>query len=135
MEGVRSSKTANALFAVALDKRGQANGIRAFSVHPGGIYTDLIRYLPADELAALAAGAGGSLRTREQGAATSVWCATSPQLEGKGGVYCMDVDIAEVVSDFDRQSVDHELTAVLPWAIDPELAERLWLLSEQMTGV
>ena len=128
------SKTANALFAIALDKRGQANGIRAFSVHPGGIYTDLIRYLPTSELAALSAGAG-TLKTPEQGAATSVWCATSPQLDGKGGVYCMDGDIAEVISDFDPQVVDQELTGVLLWATDPELAERLWLLSEQMTGV
>jgi NAD(P)-dependent dehydrogenase (short-subunit alcohol dehydrogenase family) len=79
VEGLRS-----ALFAIALDKRGQANGIRAFSVHAGGIYTDLIRYLPTSELAALSAGAG-TLKTPEQGAATSVWCATSPQLDGKGG--------------------------------------------------
>ena len=128
------SKTANALFAVALDQRGETNSVRAFSVHPGGIYTDLIRYLPAEELAALSAG-GGTLKTPEQGAATSVWCATSPQLDGKGGVYCGDVDIAEVISDSDSQVVDHQVTGVLPWAIDPELAERLWLLSEQMTGV
>ena len=83
------SKTANALFAVGLDKRGQEYNVRAFSVHPGGIYTDLARHLSAEELAF-----DGELKTPEQGAATSVWCAMSPQLEGKGGVYCMDVDIA-----------------------------------------
>lgn len=125
------SKTANSLFAVALDKRGEAYGIRAFSVHPGGIYTDLLRYLPAEELAALE-GTSGALKTTEQGAATSVWCATSPQLEGKGGVYCLDCDIAELISDYDG---DEELTGVLPRAIDPELAEQLWKLSEKMTGV
>jgi len=129
------SKTANALFAVALDKRGERHGIRAFSVHPGGIYTDLMRYLPAEELAALAAAAGGSLKTPEQGAATSVWCATSPQLDGKGGVYCMDVDIAEVISDFDPGAMALDLRGVLPRAIDADSAERLWDLSEQMTGV
>jgi NAD(P)-dependent dehydrogenase (short-subunit alcohol dehydrogenase family) len=75
------SKTANALFAVALDERGQAHGIRAFSVYPGGIYTDLASHLSAEELAF-----DGELKTPEQGAATSVRCATSPQLEGKGGV-------------------------------------------------
>jgi NAD(P)-dependent dehydrogenase (short-subunit alcohol dehydrogenase family) len=125
------SKTANSLFAVALDKRGEADGIRAFSVHPGGIYTDLLRYLPAEELAALE-GSSGALKTTEQGAATSVWCATSTQLEGKGGVYCLDCDIAELISDYDG---DEELTGVLPWAIDPKLAEQLWKLSEKMTGV
>ena len=45
------AKTANALFSVALDKRGQAHSIRAFSVHPGGIYTGLARHLPLEELA------------------------------------------------------------------------------------
>src|SRR5262245_37031509 len=124
------SKTANALFAVALDKLGQAQGIRAFSVHPGGIATDLARDLSAEDLAF-----EGELKTPEQGAATSVWCATSPQLEGKGGVYCMDVDIADVISDFTPQRPGQQPTGVLPWAIDPDLAERLWRLSEKMTGV
>jgi NAD(P)-dependent dehydrogenase (short-subunit alcohol dehydrogenase family) len=125
------SKTANSLFAVALDHRGEAEGIRSFSVHPGGIYTDLLRYLPAEELAALE-GSSGALKTTEQGAATSVWCATSPQLEGKGGVYCLDCDIAELISDYDG---NEELTGVLPWAIDSKLAEQLWKLSEKLTGV
>lgn len=124
------SKTANALFAVALDKRGEAHGIRAFSVHPGGIWTDLARDLSVEELAF-----DGELKTPEQGAATSVWCATSPQLDGKGGVYCMDVDIAEAISDFTPEVPGQQPTGVLPWAVDPELAERLWVLSEQMTGV
>jgi hypothetical protein len=56
-------------------------------------------------------------------------------LKGKGGVYCMDVDIAEVISDFTPQVPGQQPTGVLPWAIDPELAERLWQLSEEMTGV
>lgn len=113
-----------------LDKRGQAHGVRAFSVHPGGIYTDLARHLSGEELAF-----DGELKTPEQGAATSVWCATSPQLNGKGGVYCMDADIAEVIPDFTPQVPGQQPTGVLPWAIDPDLAERLWQLSEKMTGV
>jgi len=125
------SKTANALFAVALDKRGRVHNIRAFSVHPGGILTDLIRYLPAEELEALKS-TGEVLKTPEQGAATSVWCATSPQLEGKGGVYCLDCDIAKVILNYD---VAQELNGVLPRAIDPEFAEELWELSEKLTGV
>lgn len=59
------------------------------------------------------------------------WCATSPQLEGKGGVYCLDCDIAEVISDYEAGK---KLTGVLPRAIDPELAEQLWVLSEKLTG-
>jgi NAD(P)-dependent dehydrogenase (short-subunit alcohol dehydrogenase family) len=125
------SKSANALFAVALDRRGQAHGVRAFSVHPGRIMTDLVRYMSNDEKRA----AGVEFKTAEQGAATSVWCATSTQLEGKGGVYCMDVDIAEVIPAHAVQGLGQVLSGVLPWAIDPDLAEQLWRLSEQMTGV
>jgi len=124
------SKSANALFAVALDRRGAARGVRAFAVHPGRILTDLARYLTDAELAV-----GGQFKTPEQGAATSVWCATSPQLDGKGGVFCMDCDIAEVVPEFTLEGLGQEPPGVLPWVIDPALAERLWQFSEEMTGV
>lgn len=123
------SKSANALFAVALDKRGQAHGVRAFSVHPGRIMTDLARFLSTEEIAA----AVGSYKTTEQGAATSVWCATSPLLEGCGGVFCLDSNIAEIIPELILQGVGQTLTGVLPWAIDPEFAEQLWKLSEDMT--
>lgn len=124
------SKSANALFAVALDRHGQPHGVRAFAVHPGRILTDLSRYLTDAERAA-----GGQYKSTEQGAATSVWCATSTQLENKGGVFCMDVEIAEVVQDFSLTGLGQMLSGVLPWAIDPDMAERLWRLSETMTGV
>jgi hypothetical protein len=78
---------------------------------------------------------GSGYKTTEQGAATSVWCAASTQLEGEGGVYCLDVDIAEIVPEFTLQGVTQVVEGVLPWAIDPDLAERLWKLSEEMTGV
>jgi NAD(P)-dependent dehydrogenase (short-subunit alcohol dehydrogenase family) len=121
------SKSANALFAVALDKLGYDDGIRAFSVHPGAIKTDLLRHVSEEEIR-------GSVitefKTEEQGAATTVWCATSPLLEGKGGVYCLDADIAKAAS-----SMDEMPDAVFHHAIDPSLAERLWQLSEDLTGV
>ncbi|SET21547.1 oxidoreductase [Stigmatella erecta] len=125
------SKTANALFALALDVRGEPHRIRAFSVHPGAILTELVRSLSDEELRAIqAAGPGDFYKTPEQGAATSVWCATSPQLDGLGGVYCEDVDLAEPVpADFPEQR------GVKPWARDLELAERLWTKSEAWTGV
>lgn len=126
------SKTANALFALALDARGEAHRVRAFSVHPGSIITELMRSMSDEEQrAAIAASRKVSiLKTPEQGAATSVWCAMSPQLEGMGGVYCEDVDVAEAVpADFPEQR------GVRPWAIDRDLAERLWTKSEDWTGV
>jgi len=133
------SKTANALFAVALDAMAERHGVRAFSVHPGGVVTDLSRYMSVDDLRAYGAvdehgrpliDPARNLKTPEQGAATSVWCATNPQLDGLGGVYCENCDIALAVpadstADF----------GVRPWAIDPELADRLWRLSERLTGV
>jgi NAD(P)-dependent dehydrogenase (short-subunit alcohol dehydrogenase family) len=126
------SKTATALFAVALDKRGELHRIRAFSVHPGAVITELMRSMSEDEVKAAVARAGevGTFKDTEQGAATSVWCATSAQLDGMGGVYCEDCDIAEAVpADFPEQR------GVRPWAMDPSLAERLWTMSEEMTGV
>jgi NAD(P)-dependent dehydrogenase (short-subunit alcohol dehydrogenase family) len=125
------SKTANALFAVALDARGEPHGIRAFSVHPGAVAgTDLMRSMTEEEKRASLAAFRDGLKTPEQGAATSVWCAVSSQLDGMGGVYCEDVDIAEAVpADFEG------LRGVKPWARDPELAERLWTMSEKWTGM
>jgi NAD(P)-dependent dehydrogenase (short-subunit alcohol dehydrogenase family) len=126
------AKTANALFAVALDSRGKAHDVRAFSVHPGAIMTDLTRSMSDAEIQAAVEGAKkvpGGFKNAEQGAATSIWCATSPALEGKGGVYCEDVDIAEEVP------ADHATPrGVRPWATNPEFAERLWTLSEKWTG-
>ncbi|MBB3128307.1 NAD(P)-dependent dehydrogenase (short-subunit alcohol dehydrogenase family) [Paenibacillus rhizosphaerae] len=132
------SKSANALFAVELDKRGYSSGVRAFSLHPGIIETDLSVNLTDDEMLAIYARdkegrriENHHLKTPEQGAATSIWCATSPQLDGKGGVYCEDADIAKVVPDDSPTGQ----SGVMTWAIDPLLAERLWQLSEDMTGV
>jgi NAD(P)-dependent dehydrogenase (short-subunit alcohol dehydrogenase family) len=141
------SKTANVLFAVALDKRGEAHHVRAFGVHPGGIHTDLARHLSDDDYKAMGidrssgtfrgiATAGSQpanpmrFKSVEQGAATQVWCATSAQLDGMGGVYCEDVEIASPIAA-DATST----SGVKPWAVNPELAERLWTLSEKLTGV
>ncbi len=125
------SKTANALFALALDARGAKQGVRAFSVHPGAVMTDLARAVSSEELAKLRpADWRSSYKTPAQGAATSVWCATSAQLDEKGGVYCEDVDVSVAVpGDFEGT------TGVRPWARDPAIAERLWWETERWSGV
>jgi NAD(P)-dependent dehydrogenase (short-subunit alcohol dehydrogenase family) len=132
------SKTANALFALGLDMRGQTHGVRAFSVHPGSIATGLTRHVSLadmqaigfrDEAGAIPPRIAALYKTVEQGAATTAWCAANSQLDSEGGVYCEDCDIAR------RVPVDtNELRGVLPWAADPERADRLWTLSEQLTG-
>ncbi|MDO8704350.1 MAG: oxidoreductase [Sulfuricaulis sp.] len=130
------SKTANALFALGLDMRAAAHGVRAFSSHPGSIFTDLSRHLSEAELNAMRKpDANGQpttavYKTVAQGAATGVWCLTSAQLDGMGGVYCEDCDIAQGV-DADKKLPG----GVRPWASDPTAADRLWRLSEQLTGV
>ncbi len=146
------SKTANILFSLALDRCGMADGIRAFSLHPGGIVgTDLKRYLTDEELrkAGVIDEHGNAildparnLKTVEQGAATSVWCATSPQLAGMGGLYCENCDVAPLLSPEMEARRNDEATrrvgsfslGVMPYAVDAEMAERLWTLSEQLTG-
>lgn len=135
------SKSANSLFAIELDRRGRRHGIRAFAVHPGRIVeTDLLRNLSQNEIRAAGicednavrrvSPAGGVGKTIAQGAATTVWAATAPSLAGRGGVYCEDCDIAEIVPD------DSKLQGgVRRWAIDPDMAGALWQLSERLTNV
>jgi NAD(P)-dependent dehydrogenase (short-subunit alcohol dehydrogenase family) len=118
------AKTANVLFAAQLDVLGRDAGVRAFSVHPGYILTPLQRHLARQEM--IAAGwidqdgnqVNADFKTPAQGAATQVWAATSPQLAGAGGVYCLDCDIAEIEP-----------------AADLDEAARLWSLSAELTGI
>jgi NAD(P)-dependent dehydrogenase (short-subunit alcohol dehydrogenase family) len=137
------SKSANSLFAVELDKRGQKDGVRAFAVHPGGILTDLLKYMTEEELSAYGIYRENGVakipdvtkvperfKTIEEGAATTIWCAVSPQLNGKGGVYCEDCDIAAMVPADSKL-----LSGVRPWAVDKAAAEALWILSEKLTSV
>ncbi|MEU6140347.1 SDR family NAD(P)-dependent oxidoreductase [Streptomyces sp. NPDC047081] len=135
-EAYGQAKTANVLFAVHLDRLGRDAGVRAFSLHPGGIITPLQRHIPKEEMVERGwIDEDGNVlnpegfKTPPQGAATQVWAATSPQLEGLGGVYLEDCDIAEPAVDGDQRS------GVKSWATDPEQAARLWDLSAQLTGV
>jgi NAD(P)-dependent dehydrogenase (short-subunit alcohol dehydrogenase family) len=159
MKAYAQSKSANVLFAVELDKRGAKYGVRAFAAHPGLVpSTDLgsnnfdrdapkilrsptrtsSKIIKALNITVLINAfkqlkphhIGDEFKTIEQGAATPVWCAVSDELDGMGGVYCEDCNIAVAVPA--SSSLPY---GVLPWAIDPELAVRLWALSEQLTGV
>lgn len=129
------SKTASSLLAIGLDLRYRARGIRAFAVDSGGVQTPLQRHLPVTEMAALGwvdesgapnPAAASMFKSVEAGAATSVWCATSPQLR-LGGVYCEDCEVASVATDDSPP-----FTLVQPWAIDTEAADRLWKLTLDM---
>jgi len=131
------AKTANSLFAVQLDMLGEPHGVRAFAVHPGGIMTPLQRYLPQEEMIAMGwVDADGNVnelfKSPAQGAATTLWCATSSRLDGMGGVYCEDCDVS---TQTDPESSFARFMGVDAHAIDPGEAERLWALSAQLTGI
>ncbi|WP_223600422.1 SDR family NAD(P)-dependent oxidoreductase [Chryseobacterium sp. GVT01B] len=146
LSGYGQSKTACNLFAVELDEKGKEFNIRAYSLHPGSVYgTDLGREEPIelfkqlgthDENGNIKPEVEARLKTIQQGAATTVWCAVSPQLNGIGGVYCENCDIAEI----DRGQIEHRfdepatIRGVQPYSIDKKNAEQLWKLSEEMLG-
>jgi NAD(P)-dependent dehydrogenase (short-subunit alcohol dehydrogenase family) len=138
------SKTANVLLAVEANRRWGDDGITANAVHPGGILdTNLSRHMDPEYLAQLVAvareeasgqlpgGAQMRFKTIEQGAATTVLVATSPQLNGVGGRYFEDCNEARPLpADFS----DDEPDGVAPYALDPDNAARLWELSEGLIG-
>lgn len=132
------AKTANALFANALSRRLADKNALAFAVHPGGIFTPLQRHLPQEEMVALGwldengeptELARVGFKTPAQGCATTLWAATSDQLENKPGVYCEDCDIAMPT---DHESPMARYQGVDAHACSDESAERLWALSEQL---
>lgn len=129
-EAYGQAKTANVLCAVELDRRLADQGVRAFAVHPGGIHTELGRHLTDETLGVLmerlaAAPAPTVWKTVPQGAATTVWAATSPELDDRGGLYLEDCHVAEVTDDPDARA------GVRAYAMDPQQARALWAWSEE----
>jgi NAD(P)-dependent dehydrogenase (short-subunit alcohol dehydrogenase family) len=132
------SKTANILFAVEFDRRHRTNGVRATAVHPGGIRTELGRYMTAEigqqmiEQINAANAASGlpafSWKTIPQGAATSVWSGIMAAADEVGGRYCEDCHVAELVEG------DGIRGGVRAYALDPDHAKALWAKSEEMVG-
>jgi NAD(P)-dependent dehydrogenase (short-subunit alcohol dehydrogenase family) len=124
------SKTANVLFAVELERRLGERGVHAYAVHPGVIMTELSRHMGKEDYEHIRSRAGGQLKLKsvEAGAATSVYAATAPELEGRGGLYLEDCHVAEVDDDPDARE------GVRSYAVDPEAAKRLWTISEELVG-
>lgn len=125
------SKTANALFALALNERLEGCGGQAFSVHPGGIMTNLQRHMQREEMEALGwldkrGRLHKTFKSPTQGAATSVWAATSPDLAEAGGVYCEDCRVAEPAVNGSSKR------GVWPHARDKTAAAQLWDVSERL---
>ncbi|GAB3274410.1 SDR family NAD(P)-dependent oxidoreductase [Larkinella harenae] len=139
LQAYGQSKTASNLFALELDNRASDRKVRAYSLHPGSIGgTELGREAPlelfqqmgfCDAEGNLLPEVAAALKTVPQGAATTVWCATSPLLNALGGVYCEDADVAELADDTAHS------TGVKPYSLDEASAKRLWKWSEEATGI
>ena len=136
------SKTANILFAVAFDKRHRDRGVRAAAVHPGGIQTELARYLDASRMQKIVEQINQQLaaegkpafkfKTVPQGAATSVWAAVVAPADEIGSRYCENCHVGQIVPDHVTITAISE--GVRGYALDSENAEALWKKSEEMVG-
>ncbi len=127
------AKTANALFALELNRRINLCGVTANAVHPGGIMTGLQQHLTQEEMTAMGwfdqdGKPHPIFKSIAGGAATSVWAATAPELEGHGGLYLEDCNEAEPATPEKRMS------GYQPYIRDEAAATRLWQMSEAMVG-
>jgi len=140
LQAYGQSKTASNLFALELDNRSKAYNVRAYSLHPGSIHgTDLGREASVELFQQMGfCDAEGNilpevianLKTIPQGAATTVWCATSPLLHTIGGVYCEDANVAMLTTEEPKAN-----GGVQPYSLNEANAKRLWTLSEELTGI
>lgn len=136
------SKTANILFAVAFDQRHRERGVRAAAVHPGGIQTELGRYMDPSHLQAMVDQINQQLaaegkapfqfKTIPQGAATSVWAGVVAPADEIGGRYCENCHVGKIVPDDVTISAISE--GVRGYALDPSNAKALWKESEELVG-
>ena len=126
------SKTANTLFVHELDRRLRSAGVRAYALHPGIIMTELARHLTPDDMKGMMNDSPDAppmhFKSIPAGAATSVWAATAPELEGRGGLYLEDCTVAGPAGSGGPGM------GYAPHAFDGESAARLWQLSEQWVG-
>ncbi|KAL5603997.1 hypothetical protein FOVSG1_006747 [Fusarium oxysporum f. sp. vasinfectum] len=120
------SKTANLWTAREIEKRFAEEGIHSWAVHPGSIATELQRHVP-DELKQRWADDNEGAKfwkSIEQGAATTVLAAVSPELEGRGGLYLEDTQVAK--------GPPKGTSGVADWAYDKEGPSRLWMKSLEL---
>ena len=139
LQGYGQSKTAVNLFSLELDNRAKAFNVRSYSLCPGAVgETELGREAPielfqkmgfSDAEGKIKPEVAASLKTIPQGAATTVWAATSPLLSHIGGIFCENVDVAVLGSDVS------DAAGVKPYSLNEKNAKQLWKLSEEMTEI
>ncbi|MBT68853.1 MAG: short-chain dehydrogenase [Acidimicrobiaceae bacterium] len=140
------SKSANALFAREFDRRYAEKGVHAFSVHPGMIFTELGRHMTEEDMARLMerrkaqistdedANSSDNMmspKTVEAGAATTVWACVDDTLESQGGHYLADCQLGVPLASEDSSPGSCSMAGHI---LDDMAAEKLWELSEELTG-
>lgn len=128
------AKTAMSLFGVALTKRFSDQGLYSNAVHPGAVLTGLGRHMTREDIKDMVKGSAIADRkmvylSAEEGAATQVWAATSPDLAGKGGLYLEKCTVAKIAAENDGQE-----DGVLSYALDEQNADKLWHLGERLVA-
>jgi NAD(P)-dependent dehydrogenase (short-subunit alcohol dehydrogenase family) len=133
------SKTAVNLFSLELNERARSTGIRAYSIHPGNIWgTELTRAAPKeilqqfgflDDKGEVVQAVVEQMKSIPQGAATTIWAATTSQLSDIGGVYLEEVDVAYLNTD------PSQFSGVKSYSFEKDSAEKLWALSENLTSI
>ncbi|AQT78078.1 hypothetical protein B1R94_00735 [Mycolicibacterium litorale] len=122
------SKTANVLFTVEAERRWGPRGVHSFAVHPGVVATELARHMTRDDFSGGGRLANLDVTDVEHGAATTVWAAVSPELDGRGGLYLEDCRVAEPFTEGAEGGV-------ADWAVDPGQAARLWDWSQRQADL
>jgi NAD(P)-dependent dehydrogenase (short-subunit alcohol dehydrogenase family) len=126
------AKTANIYMTNAIERHYGSRGLHGLAVHPGGILTSLTRHLDDGFIKQFVDDPTfvSTMKSVEQGAATTILAAVSKSYEGKGAVYmenCGEWGPAKGAGLMDYGYAPH--------AFDAESEERLWKDSNEMVGV
>lgn len=113
------SKLANVMFTYALARRLEARGVAALAVHPGSVRSGWARGEASGHFRFVTAIASPFLISTARGARTPLYAATSPDLEGRTGLYL----------------VRRRPTASSTASRDVEAQERLWAESAKAVGL
>lgn len=127
------SKTANIYMANEIERRYGSRGLHATSLHPGGIATGLSKFIPEAELVAMLNNKAllKTLKSPEQGAATTVWAAISKEWENKGGKYLANC------AEANRGTYDGNVSSAdyVSHTYNPESESKLWEDSLKIVGL
>jgi len=129
--GYGQSKTANIHMANEIERRYGAQGLHAWSLHPGGISTALQVHVDFSALLALPE-VQRYMKSTAQGAATTVLAAVDKELEGTGGKYLDDTQVSPPVDP--KLAAELAAPGYATWAYDVDAATRLWEVSNKLVG-